>query len=250
MAGRVRRQLFGRAHPHHGTAARTAPEDVIPVSVGEGPKPRAREEFGAARWYRLSMGHDQWVDPKWLLPMLCRAGDLTRRDIGMIRVMQDQTFVQIHESMADRFEAGLGPDRVMEGKCTVENLPGMPEGLDRPAPKPDRWTKTGDRKPYEKKPYAPRGSYGDKPAPKPHRKGPPREEGAERFEKTERPARKPAGEAAAAPKPRKAAPWAREGGHGAAAKEGKPAPKYGAKSFAKPGAKPAGKPGPKKPRSF
>ncbi|ETD86830.1 DEAD/DEAH box helicase [Rhodobacter capsulatus] len=248
----------------HFRAARTAPEDVIPVSVGEGPKPRAREEFGAARWYRLSMGHDQWVDPKWLLPMLCRAGDLTRRDIGMIRVMQDQTFVQIHESMADRFEAGLGADRVMEGKCTVENLPGMPEGLDRPAPKPDRWNKTGDRKPYEKKPYAPRGSYGDKPAPKPHRKGPPREEGAERaprFEKTERfeksdraerpahPARKPAGDAPA-PKPRKAAPWAREGGHGAAAKEGKPAPKYGAKSFAKPGAKPAGKPGPKKPRSF
>jgi len=240
----------------HFRAARTAPEDLIPVTLGEGPKPRAREEFGAARWYRLTMGHDQWVDPKWLLPMLCRAGDLTRRDIGMIRVMQTETFVQIHESMAPRFEAGLAPSMVMEGKCTVEPLAEAPAGLDRPAPKPARWSKDGDRKPYEKKPY------GAKPyAPKPHRKGPPREEGAEpapRFEKTERferperperpahPARKPAGEAAPAPKARKAAPWAREGGHGAAAKEGKPAPKYGAK----PGAKPAGKPGPKKPRSF
>ena len=253
----------------HFRAARSAPEDLMAVTVGEGPKPRAREEFGAARWYRLSIGHDQWVDPKWLLPMLCRAGDLTRRDIGMIRVQQAETFVQIHESMAPRFEAGLGPDRVMEGKCTVEPLAGPPEGLDRPAPKPARWAKDGETKPYGAKSVGARS-----PAPKPHRKGPPREAGAdaadrparpERFEKSERPAYKSAD--AAPPKGRKAAPWAREGGHGAAAegkpaatgkpasRDGKPTAKYGAKPAAGPGkpagkfaGKPAGKPGPKKPR--
>ncbi|SOC04122.1 ATP-dependent RNA helicase DeaD [Rhodobacter sp. JA431] len=237
----------------HFRAARTAPEDIVPMTVGEGPKPRAREEFGAARFYRLSMGHDQWVDPKWLLPMLCRAGDLTRRDIGMIRVMEDHTFVQIHESAAAKFEAGLAPSMVMEDKCTVEPLAEAPAGLDRPGPKPARWAgkggdrgDRGDRKPYGGK------SFGDKPrSPKPHRKGPPREdrsEGGERQERAERPARK-FGEGAPA-KGRKAAPWAREGGHGGAAKEGKPKAKYGAKPAGKPGGKPAGacKPGPKKPR--
>ena len=219
-------------------AGRSAPEDLVPVTA-EGPKPRARNEFENAAWFRLAMGHDQYVDPKWLLPMLCRVGDLTRRDIGMIRVQESETFVQIHAEAASRFAAGLGPSKRLEDKCFVEPMAAAPEGLDRPAPKPARWREGGDAR-------------GPK---KPHRKGGPREEG-EGY----------------APKARKAAPWAREGGHGAAAAEGRPAkPKYegkpkfegkggyeakpkfegkpkakfDAKPGAKPGAKFGGKPAPK-----
>ncbi|MCT2540324.1 DEAD/DEAH box helicase [Sedimentimonas flavescens] len=200
-------------------AARSAPEDLTPVTV-DGPKPRARAEFDRATWLRLGMGHDEWVDPKWLLPMLCRAGDLTRRDIGAIRVMQDHTFVQIHEDAAARFMTGLGPAMRLEDKCKVEVLAEAPEGLDRPAPKPARWSKGGD----------------DRGPKKPHRKGPARDRD-EDF---------------GAPKGRKAAPWAREGGHGAAQKTDKPKAKYGkpgekpaGKPFGKPGGKPFGKPGAK-----
>lgn len=245
-------------------AARSAPEDLVPVTL-DGPKPRAREEFGNSRWFRLTMGHDQWVDPKWLLPMLCRAGDLTRRDIGMIRVMQDHTFVQIHAEAADRFEGSLAPSMVMEDKCTVTPLADAPEGLDRPAPRPSRWSKSDDdrgpRKPHRK------GQGWGEGAPKPARKYDRAEgEGAPRpprkFERAEgtdgpRPARKfdrPEGEGGA-PKARKAAPWAREGGHGAAAKDaapkakyakgGKPAEKYAGKPAGKFAGKPGGKPGPK-----
>lgn len=191
-------------------AARSAPEDLNPVTL-DGPKPRERAEFDRATWVRLTMGHDQWVDPKWLLPMLCRAGDLTRRDIGAIRVMQDHTFVQIHADAAERFKAALEPEMMLEGKCGVAILDAAPEGMDRPAPKPARWSKPKS------------GGYGERSnryedgAKKPHRKGPPRDE------------------AGAPPKGKKSAPWAREGGHGTAAKSGKPVAKFG-------------KPGPKKPR--
>ncbi len=274
----------------HFRAARSAPEDLIAVSAEGGPKPRAREEFGASRFFRLSMGHDQYVDPKWLLPMICRAGDLTRRDIGMIRVFETETFVQIHASMADRFEGALRPAMVMEGKCTVTPLAEAPEGMDRPSPKPARWGNRDDdrgpKKPHRKgtakpaygekpaygdKPaYAAKPAYGEKPAYAPRSPRPPRDEAAA----APRPARKydadtpakPARpgydpDAAPAPKGRKAAPWAREGGHGAAegkpkgfgpkptAKFGKPAGKPAAKFGAKPVGKPGPKPGPKKPRA-
>ncbi|MFC3060665.1 DEAD/DEAH box helicase [Paenirhodobacter populi] len=197
-------------------ASRSAPEDLVPVS-GDGPKPRERAEFDRATWIRLSVGHDGWVDPKWLLPMLCRAGDLTRRDIGAIRVMEDHTFVQIHADAAQRFLSALAPSMQLEDKGKVEVLAAAPEGIDRPAPKPARWS----AKPVREGGYKAR-SY-DKPREdgpkKPHRKGPPKSEWT------------PDG---AAPKARKAAPWAREGGHGAAAKAAKPAGKPAAK-FGKPG---------------
>ncbi|MGD9919150.1 MAG: DEAD/DEAH box helicase [Paenirhodobacter sp.] len=240
----------------HFRAARTAPEDLTPVTLDGAIKPRAREEFGNSRWFRLSMGHDQWVDPKWLLPMLCRAGDLTRRDIGMIRVMQDHTFVQIHAEAAGRFEGSLAPSMVMEDKCTVEALAEAPEGLDRPAPRPSRWSKDGDDR-APRKPHRKGQSYGEG-APKPPRKYERAEGDAPRaprkYERAEgdapaKPARKydrAEGEGAAS-KGRKSAPWAREGGHGGAAKtESKPGFKPKAK-FGKPGAKPGPKPGGKKP---
>lgn len=229
-------------------AARTAPEDLVPVTA-DGIKPRERAEFGAARWFRLTMGHDQFVDPKWLLPMLCRAGDLTRRDIGMIRVFEDHTFVQLHAEVGDRFEGALKPSMMMEGKCKVEPLAEAPVGMDRPSPKPARWSKSDDdrgpKKPHRKGParaegegYAPRAprSYdrAEGEAPKPARKYD-RPEG----EAPAKPYRKYEGDAPA-PKGRKAAPWAREGGHGAAAADGKPKAKF-AKPAGKPGGKPAGK---------
>lgn len=244
-------------------AARSAPEDLLPVTVDGAAKPRERAEFGASNWFRLGVGHNAWVDPKWLLPMLCRVGDLTRRDIGAIRVMEDHTFVQIHETAAGRFVAGLGPSMMLEDKGRVEALDAAPEGLDRPAPKPARW----QNKPREGKPF---GKFREDGPKKPHRKGPPRGD----FADDTRPKRsfaardeaqdsgfKPkrshdaseAGQkpkrtfaprddsaeggfkkrAESAQKGRKTAPWAREGGHGGAKK---PTAKFG-----KPGFKPKGK---------
>ncbi|WP_420345042.1 DEAD/DEAH box helicase [Paenirhodobacter sp.] len=250
-------------------AARSAPEDLLPVTV-DGVKPRERAEFGNSNWYRLSVGHNAWVDPKWLLPMLCRAGDLTRRDIGAIRVMEDHTFVQIHADAAGRFTASLGPAMMLEDKGRVEPLAGAPEGLDRPAPKPARWQNKG----REEKPFGVRKFREDGPK-KPHRKGPPREEGATDAPRPKRFAARPEGEDGfrpkrsfaprpegeegarpkrpytpretgeaegfkpkrkpapdAAPKGRKSAPWAREGGHGGPKTPGKPPAKFG-----KPGGK-------------
>ncbi|MEZ5685716.1 MAG: DEAD/DEAH box helicase [Paracoccaceae bacterium] len=239
-------------------AGRSAPEDLVAVSV-DGAKPRARVEFERASWLRLDIGRQDRADPKWLLPMLCRAGDLSRRDIGMIRIFDDHTIVQIHADATNRFMGAIGPAMQLEDKGAIALLPGQPEGLDaattrpgrperkpRPGVKPHRkgqWRDEGDdprppRAPAKSwdKPQGKKEKFGAKPweakaeAPAPARpRREPAEEGGEFSGKSFKPAGKPG------------AKYGKPAGKPGA----KPAGKFGAKPAGKFGAKPAGKPGAK-----
>lgn len=213
-------------------AARSAPEDLVPVTP-DGARPRAAAvDFGPSLWVRLTIGHDQRADPRWLLPMLCRAGDLSRRDIGAIRIFDDHTVVQIHADAGQRFLAAIGPERALEQEIGVDVLDGAPQGLDSAPPRPGKWDRPRDGAPRgqgAKKPFA-RGPRDDAaPAKKPHRKGPPRSE----FESAglRDPGERPA------PRAKYAKP------------AGKPAGKPGAKPFGKPAGAKGGKPAGGKPKS-
>ncbi|QZN99488.1 DEAD/DEAH box helicase [Chenggangzhangella methanolivorans] len=71
-----------------------------------------REEFGDAVWFRLGVGRKQNADPKWLLPMLCRRGGVTRDEIGAIRIFDRETKVGIAAEAAERFAAAaLGTEK-------------------------------------------------------------------------------------------------------------------------------------------
>ncbi|MDP2061712.1 MAG: DEAD/DEAH box helicase [Phaeovulum sp.] len=110
-------------------AQRSAPEDLAVVSP-DGPKPRARVEFEQSLWASLSIGQEGRADPRWLLPMLCRAGDLSRRDIGAIRVQEARTLVQIHADAGARFLAALGPAMQLEDGISVSVLDTAPIGTE------------------------------------------------------------------------------------------------------------------------
>lgn len=152
-------------------AQRSAPEDLAAVSP-DGVKPRERAEFGESVWFSLSIGQEGRADPRWLLPMLCRAGDLSRRDIGAIRVQEDRTLVQIHADAGPRFRAALGPAMQLEDGIAVSLMDRAPVGTEAhsapridasrsPAPKRAAY---GDKKPYGEKPaYGEKKAYGDKP---------------------------------------------------------------------------------------
>ncbi|MCB1408512.1 MAG: DEAD/DEAH box helicase [Rhodobacter sp.] len=135
-------------------AARSAPEDVVPVSA-EGPKPRPRADFERSFWVRLGVGRNERAEPRWLLPMLCRAGQLTKADIGAIRIFDDYTLAQLHDDCADRFFNALGDDMALEQGIPVARAE-APAESERPAPRPRR--DEGER------PYRPRREDGDRPA--------------------------------------------------------------------------------------
>jgi ATP-dependent RNA helicase DeaD len=53
--------------------------------------------------FRVDIGRKNKADPKWLLPMLCRRGKVTRDDIGSIRIFDTTTEVEIAATAAEHF---------------------------------------------------------------------------------------------------------------------------------------------------
>lgn len=163
-------------------SSRSAPEDLMEVAPftpsreglarerqpGEKFAPRdeapsRRDDFGASVWFSLSVGRRQNAEPRWLIPMLCRAGSISKREIGAIKMQPEETFVQIAADWADRFVAAIGPDRKLQGTILVKRLDGTPDlsraGYQPPSP---------DKKPHRGKapfdPNAPKRKF-DKRAP-------------------------------------------------------------------------------------
>ncbi|AXT29232.1 ATP-dependent RNA helicase (plasmid) [Ruegeria sp. AD91A] len=113
----------------------SAPEELSAVDQ-RAPKPRA--SFGPSVWFSVSEGRNQNASPRHMLPMICKAGDLTKDDIGAIRIADDVTYVEIREGSVDRFLTSLGPDMKIEGTKDLVRLDKAPDlsstgrpGLDR-----------------------------------------------------------------------------------------------------------------------
>jgi ATP-dependent RNA helicase DeaD len=82
-------------------------------------------------WFRLNVGRNGNADPKWLLPMLCRRGGVTRQDIGAIRIFERETKVQISEAASRAFADAVRGTAVAGIRIEPARGPGH-------APPPDR----------------------------------------------------------------------------------------------------------------
>jgi ATP-dependent RNA helicase DeaD len=54
-------------------------------------------------WFTLSLGRKHRADPKWLLPMICKAGGVTKRDVGSIKILDHETRFEIAAGAAAAF---------------------------------------------------------------------------------------------------------------------------------------------------
>ncbi len=172
-------------------ARASAPEDLTdPGNKDE----RPRSSFGPSVWFSVSTGRAQGAEPRTLLPMLCRLGDITKDDIGAIRIQQDHSFVEILEASAPKFTAAIGPDMKVEDGAIVTKLdkaPDLPRTNPNRGPKPDRGPRPERRPDRGPKPdYTPRTSdYDPDAAPAPRNPRPAPASGGEvrtekpRFEK-------------------------------------------------------------------
>ena len=88
-------------------AAGPAPEDISPVATPAAAPPRRGPPRGDAVWFRLDIGRTQDADPRWLIPMLCTRGGITKAEIGAIRIGARETRVEIAPDVADRFAAAV-----------------------------------------------------------------------------------------------------------------------------------------------
>ncbi|MDC0540743.1 DEAD/DEAH box helicase [Paracoccaceae bacterium] len=107
-------------------AGRTsAPEDLDPAPQEEARKPRAA--FGASIWFAVSQGRADGAEPRRLLPMVCNAGNITKDDIGAIRIQQSESFVEIRQESAAAFEAAVGPGGKLEDNIRLRKLDKAPD---------------------------------------------------------------------------------------------------------------------------
>ena len=135
-----------------------APEEM--VDQGSGPAPRQegpRAGFEDTVWFRMDVGRRHNADPRWLLPLLCRRGHITRNEIGAIRIAADQTMFEIPRAVAGRFVAALkrtaADDPDGEGSVRFEPVQGSP----REEARSNRRSGPPPRK-YEPKPYRPKAA--------------------------------------------------------------------------------------------
>lgn len=66
-------------------------------------KEKHRAGFEDTVWFRLDVGRRRNADPRWILPILCRRGGITRNEIGAIRIGPNETYFQIPRTIADSF---------------------------------------------------------------------------------------------------------------------------------------------------
>ncbi len=179
-------EQIAAAYIRHFRANRFAPEEIQEVSLEGGRKPREnnhegrerrtgdyerqpsrdRDEFGDSVWFSLSVGRKQNAEPRWLIPMLCRAGDIAKRDIGAIKMQQTETFVQIHGSAAGGFAAALGPKMLIEDRMRVKQLDGTPDVARRSKGNDEGRGDTREEKPFKKNAGGKKhfGDKGDRPS--------------------------------------------------------------------------------------
>jgi ATP-dependent RNA helicase DeaD len=119
----------------------------------EGPRPG----FDDSVWFRMNIGRRHNADPRWLLPLLCRRGHITRGEIGAIRIAPNETAFEISQAVAGRFVAAVkrtaGGDPDGEGGVLIEPMDGAPGE----APRAPRLRSAPPRARHQPKPYKARG---------------------------------------------------------------------------------------------
>ncbi|MGR3572278.1 DEAD/DEAH box helicase [Brevirhabdus sp.] len=109
---------------------RSAPEELAAPSAS--PKGE-RREFGPSKWFSLSVGQNDRAEARWILPMICRAADISRDDIGAIRVRDSETFVELSQDAAMPLIAGMGEAMELERGAVLRPLANAPDlGPERP----------------------------------------------------------------------------------------------------------------------
>lgn len=135
----------------------SAPEELS-VAEAHSPAreraPRSQEDFGDSVWFSISIGRSNNAEPRWLLPMLCRVGNISSKMIGAIRIQQEVSYVEILAESADRFLASVGPDMTLEAGAVLKRLDAAPD-LSKPSHEPKQ--RVDGKPPYDRDAAKPKG---------------------------------------------------------------------------------------------
>ena len=104
----------------------SAPEELLDVT-DKNNQNSLRNGFKDSVWFELSVGKEETVEPRWLVAMLCKAGNLSKRDIGSIKIQPKFTLVEISEQKSDSLKALAKDKKAIERHIMIKVLKKPPE---------------------------------------------------------------------------------------------------------------------------
>ncbi len=137
------------------------PEELIDApGPGRAPDTGPRAGFEDTVWFRMNVGRNHNADPRWLLPLICRRGHITKNEIGAIRIMAEESRFEIPRGSAARFLQAVKKTAEAEGDVMFEAAsdaggPREASRANRRGPPPQQG---GPR--HHAKPYRPGGGGG------------------------------------------------------------------------------------------
>ncbi|MHA6691978.1 DEAD/DEAH box helicase [Devosia sp. A449] len=156
-------EAIAGAYLRQQLAARPAPEDIsdnpVPSKPGDS-DPRVREKFEGGTWFKVSVGRKQKAEPRWLLPMLCKAGNVTKTAIGSIRIFDTESIFEVAAPKADAFARSVEKNGSGERGVTISAVDGP--GERRAGPPPSQRRPPGPVERFD--PNAPRPERADRQA--------------------------------------------------------------------------------------
>jgi ATP-dependent RNA helicase DeaD len=127
-----REQKFGQE--------KNGPDKHAPRERSEVARPTPRPgDMENGVWFKITVGRERNADAKWLLPEICRQGEITKKDIGAIRVYERETRFEVSSDAAEAFAAHVAARK--KGGVRIfaaPDGPGIdtaPDGLDSAPPR-------------------------------------------------------------------------------------------------------------------
>ncbi len=188
----VARELLERHGPEQIAAAflerrnsdMPSAEELLDAPADKGGKwdrdKSGKKDFGEKRkpdftdgvWFRLTAGRKHRAEPRWLLPLICRLGHVTKKEVGSIRIGNDDSRFEIAGAAADRFIAAVEASGGGEKSIRITKDEGgeAPSGEDT---KPQERSSDAEPKEWKKKKKKPGAKKfdGKKRGPKSHGSG-------------------------------------------------------------------------------
>ena len=177
LAQRTPRELASMLVAAH-RAKLPEPEELIantPEARRAAKAEKHRAGFEDTVWFRMDIGRRRNADPRWILPLICRRGHITRNEVGAIRIGPNETYFQIPRAIADRFSHALartagdgndGDDIGIEASASGPrdaartNRKGPPHDRRNGKPKPHRKNSDATGKPRPKSKGSPHKARG------------------------------------------------------------------------------------------
>jgi ATP-dependent RNA helicase DeaD len=108
------------------------PEPAEVTILPPAPAQRARQSHATTsgaggNWFHLPLGRKQNADPRWIVPLICKAGNVTKQEIGAIRIFDRETKFEIAPHAVQNFCSAIA---AQQSEPRIE--PASPPHIARP----------------------------------------------------------------------------------------------------------------------